>query len=334
MPQPENQRVAAGIDQLVNPTRLEAAWNVDVRIRRNDRMLGALVVEADPAFDARESPALGRYWDPRVSGIAAPRQARFARVQRQRRMAARRGMATQRKRRDAAAIGDVLDPDGSLDRRDRQVEHHPPVPGEQIALPGEPYDRIAAAHQKAVSGVRQAPRIVRGRRVIEELQHPLVAAVAVIEKDPPVAAAGIGRLQDREIPDEPDEPFGIDRCLVDVGDACCGGACGSTAKRAFPTTRSYAPTAPNSYPSANGNCSVITNSTRLVIPKTPLVSLSWPGFVPAIHEITRCDRRDQPSPDWQPRSAEPSTSLGNASCFSLAVLQPGCRHSARHRRGA
>src|SRR5437868_15423643 len=83
MPQPENQRVAAGIDQLVNPTRLEAAWNVDVRIRRNDRMLGALVVEADPAFDARESPAVGRYWDPRVSGIAAPRQARFARVQRQ-----------------------------------------------------------------------------------------------------------------------------------------------------------------------------------------------------------------------------------------------------------
>ena len=32
MAEPEHQRVAAGIDQLVDPTRLEASRNVDVRI--------------------------------------------------------------------------------------------------------------------------------------------------------------------------------------------------------------------------------------------------------------------------------------------------------------
>ena len=200
MAQPEHQRIAAGINQLVDPARLEAARDVDVRVRRDQRLLDALIVEADPAFDAREAPALGRHRDPRVVGIAPPRQARLARVERYGRMAARRGMAAQRKGRDPGAVGDVLDPDQSGDRRDdRQVEHHPPVPGQQVALPGEPYDGVAAAHQKAVSGMRQGPRVVRGRRVVEELQHPLVAAVAVVEKDPPVAAPGIDRLQDREI---------------------------------------------------------------------------------------------------------------------------------------
>ncbi len=223
MAETEHQRVAAGINQLVDPTGLEAAGDVDMRVRRDQRLLGALVVEANPAFDAREAPALGRHRDPLIVGIAAPRQARFARVERYRRMTARRGMAAQRKRRDPGAVGDVLDPDRSGDRRDWQIEHHPPVPRQQVALPGKPDDGVAAAHQKAVPGVRQAAGIVRGRRVVEELQNSLVAAVAVIEKNPPVAAPRVDRLQYREITGKPDKPVGIRRRLLDIGDALLRG---------------------------------------------------------------------------------------------------------------
>jgi len=124
-------------------------------------------------------------------------------------MTARRGMTAQGKGRDPGAVGDVLDPDRTDNRpatfaRDRQVEQHSPVPGQKVALPGEPHDRVAAAHQKPIPGMRQAARVVRGRSVVEELQHPLIAAVAVVEKNAPVAAPGIDRFQDR--------------VLVEVGD--------------------------------------------------------------------------------------------------------------------
>jgi len=81
MSQPEHQRVAAGVDELVDPPRLEPAGNVDVRVRRDQCLLGALVVEAAATFDASEAPAVGRHSDPLVIGIAPPRQMRLARVQ-------------------------------------------------------------------------------------------------------------------------------------------------------------------------------------------------------------------------------------------------------------
>ena len=138
-------------------------------------------------------------------------------------MTARRGMTAQGKGRDPGAVGDVLDPDRTDNRpatfaRDRQVEQHSPVPGQKVALPGEPHDRVAAAHQKPIPGMRQAARVVRGRSVVEELQHPLIAAVAVVEKNAPVAAPGIDRFQDREIAGKADEPVGIGWSLVEVGD--------------------------------------------------------------------------------------------------------------------
>src|SRR5882762_5611356 len=68
-----------------------------------------------------------------------------------------------------------------------------------LDMPGEPDHRIAAAHQKAVSGMCQGVRIVRGRGVVEELQHSLVAAVAVVEEPPAVATRRVDRLQNREI---------------------------------------------------------------------------------------------------------------------------------------
>src|SRR5215469_6681197 len=125
-------------------------------------------------------------------------------------------MAAQWKRGDAAAVGNVLDTDEAGDGR--QVEHHPPIPRQKVALPREPYHYVAAAHQEAVSGMGQALRVVRGWRVVEELQYPFVAAIAVIEKDPPIAAFRVERLQNREIAGKPNEPLGIGRHLVDVGD--------------------------------------------------------------------------------------------------------------------
>ena len=222
--QTEHKRVTPGIDQLINPARLEPARDVDVGVGWDQRSHGTLIVEAGAAFDPGKAPAVGWHRYPLVIGIAPSRQARLARVERHRRMAARRDPAAQREGRDAGAVGDVFDADETGQRpvalaRDRQVEQHSPIPRQQIALPGEPGDRVAAAHQKAVPRMRQGARVVRSRGVVEELQHPLVAAIAVIEKDAAVAACGIDRLQDREIASEMDEALGIGRRLVDIGDA-------------------------------------------------------------------------------------------------------------------
>src|SRR3546814_19025450 len=79
--------------------------------------------------------------------------------------------------------------------------------------------RIAAPHQVAVAGVLQRDRVVGADGVVEELQHPLVAAVAVVEEHPAVAAAEVQRLQQAEIGGVRDQPVGIARRLVEVDDA-------------------------------------------------------------------------------------------------------------------
>jgi len=52
---------------------------MDMRIRRDQGLLDALVVKAETAFDAGKTPALGRHRDPLVVRIAAARQSRLAR---------------------------------------------------------------------------------------------------------------------------------------------------------------------------------------------------------------------------------------------------------------
>src|SRR5262249_33883590 len=56
MPQTEHQRIAAGVDQLVNPARLEPSRDMDIRVGRDERLLGALVIKAGPAFAPCEAP--------------------------------------------------------------------------------------------------------------------------------------------------------------------------------------------------------------------------------------------------------------------------------------
>ena len=188
-----------------------------------------------PWFSSRRRLRRGRtaspWWhgDAGVVGIAPARQAGPGGIERDGGIAARRGPAAQRIDGDARLIGDELHPDRPGDRLavvggDRHVEHLPPVAGQQVALPGEPGDRVAAPHEEAVAGVRQSPRVVGAGRVVEELQAALVAAVAPVEEQAPVAALHVDRLQQREVGGELHEPARVPRSLVDVDDGrlCLG----------------------------------------------------------------------------------------------------------------
>src|SRR6516225_9032556 len=111
MAQPQHQRFAAGIDQLVDPARLEPAGDMDMAVGRNHRLDSALIVEAGTAFDPRKAPAFGRHRYSLVIGIAPPRQTRLTRVERYRGVAAHRSAAAQRERRNAEAVGYILGSD-------------------------------------------------------------------------------------------------------------------------------------------------------------------------------------------------------------------------------
>src|SRR5215475_4552375 len=108
MAEPEHQRVAAGIDQLVDPAGCEPAGNVDMAVGRDDRLNGTLIVETGAALDSGKAPAFRRHGYPLVIRIAPPRQAGFTGIEGYRWMAAHGGAATQRECRDPRAIGDVL----------------------------------------------------------------------------------------------------------------------------------------------------------------------------------------------------------------------------------
>ena len=70
--------------------------------------------------------------------------------------------------------------------RHRDGEQHPPVAGQQVPFPCRPHHRIPAPHEEAVAGVAHGARGVRSRRIVEELELALVAAVAVSEEDPAI----------------------------------------------------------------------------------------------------------------------------------------------------
>ncbi len=64
----------------------------------------------------------------------------------------------------------------------------------------------------------EAEWVVARRRVVEELQRALVAAIAVIKEQPPVAACHVDRPQDHEVGGEPHQAACVEWRLVEVGD--------------------------------------------------------------------------------------------------------------------
>ena len=72
--QAQNERIAAFVDELIDPTGLEPARHMDVSVGLDNRLLGALEIEARAGLDAREPPCIRRNLDALVVGVAAPRQ--------------------------------------------------------------------------------------------------------------------------------------------------------------------------------------------------------------------------------------------------------------------
>ena len=78
---PVGPGIACGVDQLVDPPRLEAVEDMDVCIRFDEGGLRTLRIEPDPALGAREGPSVARDRVARIAGIAPPRQFRPRRVE-------------------------------------------------------------------------------------------------------------------------------------------------------------------------------------------------------------------------------------------------------------
>ena len=211
--------VASGIDQLVDPARLEAVKDMDVRVRFDEGGFRALRIESDSALGAREGPCTARDRLARIAGIAPPRQLGPRLVEGDGGVAARGSPTAQGKCRDPGPVGDEFRSHQAGERlgaisRHRHIEQHAPVAGQQVPFPCRPHHGVPAPHEKAVAGVAQGPRSVRRRRVVEELELALVAAVAVSEQEPSLARPR--RFQDAHIGSVLDETVGIARHLVEI----------------------------------------------------------------------------------------------------------------------
>ena len=146
-------------------------------------------------------------------------------------MAPGRRPPAERERRAAGLIGNELDADRArygapVVGGHRQIEKLSAVTGQQVAMPGEPGNRIASPHQEAVAGVIRIARVVGPRSVVEELQATLVAPVGPIEEEPPVALGHVDRLQQQEVTGEVHEPARIPRRLDEVDNVRLRLACG------------------------------------------------------------------------------------------------------------
>ena len=164
-----------------------------------------------------------------IAGIAPARQLRTRRIERDGRVAARGSPTAQGEGRDPGSVGDELRSHQAGERRGavvrhRHIEQHAPVARQQVPFPCRPHHGVPAPHEKAVAGVAQGPRSVRRRRVVEELELSLVAAVAVSEEEP--AHARSHRLQDAHIGRVLDGTAGIARHLVEIHDLRVHGGLG------------------------------------------------------------------------------------------------------------
>ncbi len=272
-------------------------------VGRHHRPFHRLCLAAHAELGGGEAPLIGRDHLRGVIRIAPPGQHRLTRVERDRGIGMRRDPAAEREAGDPRNIGDVFDANAAGDRlavvgRHRHVEHHAPIARQNVAFPCKPRHRIAPSHEKPIAGMRQGDRRVAVRRVIVELQCPLMPPVAIIVEHTPVAALHLDRPQDHEVTGEVHHAIRLDRRLLEVHHVPLCRARASTAKCARPDRRSYVPTFPKPWPSANDIRSSIRNSIRLVMTAPATSSPLWM----ARSARTRPERADQRQA-WCPTSA-------------------------------
>ena len=214
--QAHHQRVAAFIDQLVDPARPEAPRQEDMAVGRRHAPVGAEPVQSAARVDAREGPFVRRHGLAQRVRIGPHGEACLRRIEGNGGMGARRAAAAERQAGDARLVGDELGAHGPghgsvLMARDRQVQQHPALARQEVALPGAEDDRVAAAEEEAVAGMGRGLGVVAVLGVAEILERALVAPVAPVEEEPPVAERGVRRLQYEDIGAEGDQPVPVPR---------------------------------------------------------------------------------------------------------------------------
>src|SRR5439155_16088790 len=165
-------RVPRGVDQVVEPARLESVLQVDVG-RVGDHLAG---------FQTREAPVVPRHLDPGSGPPLASRQGRFSVVEVRggidptvapdqwlaERLA---GGVDARSTAPHVPLVELADADLDLGvglpgyrltllAGNGEIDGEPVATGEDVAAPAGPEQRVALAHQKAVPRVCQSTRVV------------------------------------------------------------------------------------------------------------------------------------------------------------------------------
>ena len=102
--------------------------------------------------------------------------------------------------------------------RDRWIDAHEACPLRRVELPSNPQQRETLLHQKTVAHVGQRRWIEAARRVVEESEHPLAAAVRHFVEQRAVATLDSFWLDEEEVGRELDLAGRIARRVVDVRD--------------------------------------------------------------------------------------------------------------------
>ncbi|PYQ87699.1 MAG: hypothetical protein DMG03_05180 [Acidobacteria bacterium] len=102
--------------------------------------------------------------------------------------------------------------------RDRRIDAHEACPLRRVELPSHPQQRETLLHQKTVAHVGQRRWIEAARRVVEESEHPLAAAVRHFVEQRAVATLDSFWLDEEEVGRELDLAGRIARRVVDVRD--------------------------------------------------------------------------------------------------------------------
>ena len=103
--------------------------------------------------------------------------------------------------------------------RDRRRDPQPRAVGRRRRVPAARHERVAAAHQEPVAGVRRGRRIVAARaRVVQLAQREHPPAVVELVEDAAVALRGVDRAQNEEIGSVLHHAAGVPRRQLDVGD--------------------------------------------------------------------------------------------------------------------